>query len=79
MVELITICGLALGSICQTGSPADSLPKRYDVMKTQHKIQIDGKVDKVWKKAAWTSYFQDIEGSKKPVPRFKTRVKMLWD
>lgn len=79
MVELITLCGLALGSFWYSESPADSLPKRYDVLKTQHKIQIDGKVDKAWKKAAWTSYFQDIEGSRKPVPRFKTRVKMLWD
>ena len=41
---------------------------------------IDGKLDdKVWKQAAWTSDFVDIEGSAKPVPRYRTRVKMLWD
>jgi hypothetical protein len=32
-----------------------------------------------WQKAEWTEYFGDIEGSLKPEPRLKTRVKMLWD
>ena len=27
----------------------------------------------------WTDDFVDIEGDKKPPPRFRTRVKMLWD
>ncbi len=32
-----------------------------------------------WVKAAWTENFVDIEGSLRPVPRFRTRAKMLWD
>ena len=32
-----------------------------------------------WSAAAWTDYFVDIEGYKKPEPRFETRAKMLWD
>ena len=41
---------------------------------------IDGKIDDpAWDKAAWTADFVDIEGTLKPLPRFKTRVKMLWD
>jgi hypothetical protein len=79
MVEFIKVCGLAFSSFCQLEGSADSLPKRYEVLKTNKQIQVDGNIDKAWKKAAWSSYFEDIEGSKKPVPRFKTRVKMLWD
>ena len=41
---------------------------------------INGKIDDpAWDKAAWTADFVDIEGTLKPLPRFKTRVKMLWD
>jgi hypothetical protein len=32
-----------------------------------------------WVNAPWTDDFVDIEGHFKPVPRFRTRVKMLWD
>src|SRR5262245_33516780 len=41
---------------------------------------IDGKLnDEAWKAAPWTDVFVDIEGDKKPRPRHRTRVKMLWD
>jgi hypothetical protein len=41
---------------------------------------IDGKLDDAaWKQAPWTTDFVDIQGSAKPAPRFRTRVKMLWD
>ncbi len=40
---------------------------------------IDGKLDdQGWQTALWTEDFVDIEGSKKPMPKFRTRVKMLW-
>ena len=56
------------------------LPKHYTCLKTNSPIKIDGKInDKQWKQAAWTDWFVDIEGDTKPKPRFKTRVKMLWD
>lgn len=35
--------------------------------------------DDVWGHAPWTDEFQDIEGDLKPHPRFRTRVRMLWD
>jgi hypothetical protein len=42
--------------------------------------KIDGSIgDAAWSLAEWTEYFVDIEGSLKPLPRFKTRAKMLWD
>jgi hypothetical protein len=41
---------------------------------------VDGKLDDAaWKDAPWTDYFVDIEGDRRPAPRYKTRVKMLWD
>jgi len=41
---------------------------------------VDGRLnDAAWKSAEWTGWFEDIEGNLKPLPRFKTRVKMLWD
>ena len=43
-------------------------------------LQIDGKLDEPsWMSAPWTEDFVDIEGEKKPKPRFRTRAKMLWD
>lgn len=55
-------------------------PKHYVCYRTAGPIKIDGKLsEESWKKAAWTSYFVDIQGDLKPAPRYKTRVKMLWD
>ena len=43
-------------------------------------ITIDGNLkDAAWDAAPWTDPFVDIEGDKQPKPRFRTRVKMLWD
>jgi hypothetical protein len=58
-----------------------SLPaQHYVVYQTNEKIKIDGIPDEsAWELAAWSADFVDIEGSKKPVPEFRTRIKMLWD
>ena len=58
---------------------AQTQPNRYDCHRTSSPIRIDGHIDGQWKNAPWTSYFVDIEGSRKPVPRFRTRARMLWD
>jgi len=59
---------------------AEAAPKRYVCQHTPHPLVIDGRLDKpAWKAAAWSSDFQDIEGGSKPKPRFRTRVKLLWD
>jgi hypothetical protein len=43
-------------------------------------LRIDGRLDdRAWKNAPWTGWFVDIEGTKKPRPRQRTRAKMLWD
>ncbi len=55
-------------------------PKSYICERVQTPIVIDGILDdKEWGHAAWTDYYNDIEGISKPTPRFKTRSKMLWD
>lgn len=54
-------------------------PKHYECLSASS-VNVDGKLDDAaWQKAAWTDWFVDIEGSAKPAPRFRTRVKMLWD
>ena len=55
-------------------------PSGYVCGLTNSPLQIDGKLDEEsWKAAPWTADFVDIEGAKKPLPRFRTRAKMLWD
>lgn len=55
-------------------------PKSYVCYRTSDSINIDGKFNEPsWSKAAWTDYFEDIQGNSLPAPRYKTRVKMLWD
>ncbi len=55
-------------------------PKHYVCYRTDGPIRVDGRLNEdSWRKAAWTDYFVDIQGSSRPLPRYKTRVKMLWD
>ena len=55
-------------------------PRGYVCGIANSSLKIDGKLDEgPWHDAPWTEDFLDIEGSVKPVPRFRTRAKMLWD
>jgi hypothetical protein len=55
-------------------------PRGYVCYRAQGKVTIDGKLDEAaWRAVPWTEDFVDIEGDRRPRPRFKTRVKMLWD
>jgi len=54
------------------------VPKHYIVAKIKNPLKIDGLVnEKSWVNAPFTDDFIDIEGTR--TPKFKTRVKMLWD
>lgn len=55
-------------------------PRGYVVAKTSEQMTIDGKADETsWDFAPWSDDFVDIEGDKKPLPQFRTRMKLLWD
>ena len=62
-------------------SAQDQIPyQTYLCYKTSTPIVIDGKLgDTAWQEVEWSNKFIDIEGDKKPTPRFETRVKMRWD
>jgi len=60
--------------------PPKPEPRGYVCYRTGVVITVDGKLGEPgWITAPWTEYFVDIEGQGKPVPRFNTRAKMLWD
>jgi hypothetical protein len=74
MIRLTALCLLA--GIAHSQQP----PRRYICRRAPSAIQVDGRLDEAaWKRAPWTDPFVDIQGAKQPRPRFRTRVKMLWD
>lgn len=55
-------------------------PPVYYCKRAKKEFVLDGNLDKeFWADAPFTELFVDIEGEKRPAPRFETRVKMLWD
>ena len=81
VLALLAIAPLALP---QPAKPEAFAPKPhplgYVCYKAASAPTIDGKLDdKAWKAAPWSEDFVDIEGDKKPKPRYRTRMKMLWD
>jgi len=55
-------------------------PRHYICYKINDSLKIDGALKEPdWDKAKWTNDFVDIEGAAKPKPRYRTRVKMLWN
>ncbi len=61
-------------------SPRPPFPKSYVCLHASFPLRIDGTLDEPdWARAAWTDDFVDIEGNRRPVPRYRTRAKMLWD
>ena len=56
------------------------VPRGYVCYRAETPPKIDGRLDDAaWQCAAWTEDFVDIEGDRRPKPRFRTRAKMLWD
>ena len=80
--SLLMLCA---GSAARRGCPRPRAedpvrPRFYVCYRVQKPPVIDGRLDEAsWKKADWTESFVDIEGPARPKPRFRTRVKMLWD
>src|SRR5262249_20224794 len=64
---------LAMPALSQT-------PKHYDCLHTRGAIRVDVRLNESdWNRAPWSDDFVDIEGSIRPAPRFRTRMKVLWD
>lgn len=73
---------LAMTAWIDAGQPPKAMepPRGYVCMTAETAPVIDGKLDDAaWKSAPWSADFVDIEGDIKPKPRFRTRMKMLWD
>lgn len=68
-------------------APADTLAmgrslqrRSYDAVRTPDAPVIDGSLDEdAWTRASWSRGFVDIVGAQGPVPRHRTRMKLLWD
>src|SRR6266568_3194674 len=55
-------------------------PRGYVCYRARGPVTIDGKLDdEAWKAIPWSEDFVDIEGESKPRPRYRTRMKMMWD
>jgi hypothetical protein len=62
------------------GPVPTTVPRHYVAPYTSVEPRIDGRLDDpAWRTAAWSEPFVDIEGDAKPAPRFRTRMKLLWD
>ena len=73
LATIFRILALALPASAQT-------PLRYSCRYTASPPRVDGDLsDAAWQNAAWTTDFVDIRGADAPAPRYRTRVKMLWD
>jgi hypothetical protein len=65
--------------VCVAGAHAQDSPRRYECMRATATPSIDGRLDEqVWQRAQWTDDFIYITGQGER-PKFRTRVKMLWD
>ncbi|MBX2843176.1 MAG: carbohydrate-binding family 9-like protein [Flammeovirgaceae bacterium] len=51
----------------------------YVSYKLNSPLTIDGRLDEEWADVPWTSEFINIIGKDYPDPKFKTKMKMLWD
>lgn len=75
------------GALCLPAQPGDQAPdpgylrpRGYVCYRANGPIKIDGKLDDpAWNAVPWSEAFVDIEGDRKPRPKYRTRMKMLWD
>ncbi|MDH7493584.1 MAG: carbohydrate-binding family 9-like protein [Candidatus Saccharicenans sp.] len=85
LILILGLAGLAgpplFSDLYKVEEPKISPALRYYMChRTAEPIVIDGWLEEnSWKKVYWSEDFLDIEGKSKPRPRYKTRVKMLWD
>ena len=55
-------------------------PRQYVCYRAPAPLTVDGRlVERAWTAIPWSDAFVDIEGGTRPLPRFRTRARMLWD
>ena len=76
---LVCCLALAAETPAERIAPVEDL-QHYICYQTAEPLEIDGHLSELaWQAAGWSGDFVDIEGGLKPAPRWRTRVKMLWD
>jgi hypothetical protein len=71
---------LLLGLAPLAAASAQDVPRSYVSYRAPSAPRLDGSLDDpAWRAAPWSDAFVDIEGDRMPAPRFRTRMKMLWD
>ena len=81
LVSSLSFGGLGcLGQESDWGRMKVIEPRGYVCGISSAPLDIDGRLSEgPWLEAPWTEDFVDIESSVRPLPRFRTRAKMLWD
>jgi Carbohydrate family 9 binding domain-like len=83
MARLLPPALLLASSLLALGGAAEAPPaslKHYECRRAPTPLRVDGRLDKPeWQSAPWSDWFVDIQGDNRPAPRFKTRMKLLWD
>ncbi len=79
-VTVLALSGFHLHAEVRLQPEEPFAPRRTVCYRSASPLKIDGRLDEAaWAAAAWSEPFVDIEGSIRPAPRLRTRVKMLWD
>lgn len=72
------LAALLLGA--PAGLTGQDTAARYTAVRVPGPIVVDGRLDEqAWASAAWSTPFTDIEGDVRPAPRWRTRMKLVWD
>jgi hypothetical protein len=85
-LPIVILLGISAPLSAQTPPPTFDFealpfaPRRYVCYRAASRPTLDGRLDEAaWRAAPWTEPMVDIEGDRRPRPRFLTRMKMLWD
>jgi len=81
ILALVLLSFPLFSSLDRVEQPKISPALRYYMcFRADQPMVIDGKLsEESWKKIYWSEDFVEIEGKSKAKPRYKTRVKLLWD
>ena len=64
----------------ETAGATPPTVQRSVAYRTVDSLTIDGALEEVsWRESAWSGPFVDIEGDRRPMPPWQTRVKLVWD